>query len=177
MIRLIFLGLLVALAAGSWEDNGEVCFGAKNEQSGKFNLKSGGKLSGIEITHTAGFVSCVRLQPGRIYPTRWGCQYRTNAISMIISNKQRGVLFPNSYNTKFHGSFQETGGLRPNSSVVAFSNFMNPARVAAGEEIRVWYGEDYFNSTEGDNQGTTCGNVRTYVEALHKHRTYVETIA
>jgi len=165
MIRLICVGLLVTLVAATWKDNGEVCFGARDNKFGKFILKQTGKFQGIELKHSAGFVSCVMLNTHN-FPTRWGCGRRPKYISLVISSEQNGFLFPNTLDTKFHegGKFQEIPGFTPNSSVVAFSNFVNPMRVVEGDEIRVWYGEDFFDSTESDNMGTSCAIVRTFVQ-------------
>ncbi|XP_028519138.1 uncharacterized protein LOC110252900, partial [Exaiptasia diaphana] len=37
-----------------------------------------------------------------------------------------------------------------------------PINITAGQEYRLWYGEDFKNVSEGDNSGTACVDVHMY---------------
>lgn len=38
-------------------------------------------------------------------------------------------------------------------------SFFNPYSVQSGQELRLWYGEDVMNVSEGDNGGTACVDI------------------
>ena len=45
------------------------------------------------------------------------------------------------------------------SSELVLSFFSNPYWVSLGEELRLWYGEDFVDHNEYDNEGKACSDV------------------
>lgn len=45
------------------------------------------------------------------------------------------------------------------SPQILLSVFSDPVEITAGEELRLWYGEDLANKDEDDNEGKVCADV------------------
>ena len=45
------------------------------------------------------------------------------------------------------------------SPELILSVYSHPRWVSSGQELRLWYGEDLVNSSEGDNGGRACCDV------------------
>ena len=51
-------------------------------------------------------------------------------------------------------------GYNSNSKVLEFKNIVTPLNVSSGYEMRIWYGEDFVDKSEGDNnEEKTCVDV------------------
>lgn len=169
MIQFIYFALLVSIVDANWEDNGEICFGAKDNSFGKFTVQETGKLHAVELVHKRGYLSCIGLNiQNKIYPSRWGCTYPNfvNYVGTYITNNKDAIIFPTQKSARFHhgGNWAEVKGMNCNSTALGYSNWLNPVRVVKGDELRIWYGEDLRNSGESNNNGRSCATVRTLIE-------------
>ena len=50
-------------------------------------------------------------------------------------------------------------GYDAQSSEIIFSDFPNPLPLSSDEELRLWYEEDLKDTSEHDNNGTSCTDV------------------
>ncbi|KAL9975389.1 hypothetical protein ACROYT_G012545 [Oculina patagonica] len=133
-------------------NNGEVCFGAKDDAYGNFTMTTNGILSTLKLVYISGFVTCNNVTWP--YGSHWACKKGPN-IATIVTNMNDQVIFPQNYkNVEYL-----LPGYHANSSELVFNLLSPPLRVAAGDEYRVWYHEDFKNGTELDNDGHTCIDV------------------
>ena len=65
------------------------------------------------------------------------------------------MIFPQNYRNKVY----YLPGYHGNSTELVFDELSPPLRVAAGDEYRIWYHEDFVNRQEDDNDGHTCTDV------------------
>lgn len=123
----------------------KVCFGAKDSSYGTFKLRQSGTLTDLKLVYKSGYVSC------RSGKNHWGCGDRD--ISLLLTGTDDRVIFPKnvvSYKLPTYNANSE-------ELVINNPNY-NPV-VKAGQELRLWHGEDLKNHWEGDNHGTTCADV------------------
>ena len=138
-----------------------VCFGAKNQQFGRFfaHSVSGGKLAAVKLVHLYGYVTCDTRHIS--YWSYWGCgaYYSGDKIDVVITTATNHVLLPPSQLIVHQGAqWAKIPGYTSVSPELVLS-FFNPYSVQSGQELRLWYGEDLKNAGEWDNGGTACIDV------------------
>lgn len=102
--------------------------------------------------YISGFVTCNnRDHP---YGSHWACK-KGSRIGTIVTNATNEVIFPQNYQNKAYW----LPGYHENSSELVFNGLSPPVRVAAGDEYRIWYHEDFMDRGERDNDGHTCVDV------------------
>ena len=67
------------------------------------------------------------------------------------------VSLVNNLNLEVHGCYQ-LPGFDHNSPEIELS-LSSPIGVRAGQEFRIWYGEDLYNKQDSDNHGKSCVDV------------------
>jgi len=141
-----------------------VCFGAQGEQFGKFSVSSGGSLLAIKLVHVYGYVTCDK---NKVHHwSYWGCGAHSNLrdhVNVAITTSTNGILLPPS---QFMGTgwsqshkWSKIPGYNSLSPELVLSVFSSPPNVTSGQVLRMWYGEDLVNSSESDNEGTSCCDV------------------
>ena len=50
-------------------------------------------------------------------------------------------------------------GYDSNSSEIVFDGFSNPLYLSLGQELRLWFTEDFYNRGEHNNAGKSCADV------------------
>lgn len=150
-------------AADRWQKQNiaPVCFGAKNEEFGKFHIKTADKkLAAVKLVHLFGYVTCDKRYVS--YWSYWGCGsyfYVLGKINVVITTATKDVLLPPSQFIVHNGAkWSKVPGYNSLSPELVLSSF-SPSLVSYNQELRVWYGEDLTNALEGDNGGTTCVDV------------------
>ena len=130
-----------------------MCFGAKDDSYGNFSIHKAGKISAFKLVHRSGSVSCLSKKG-----TNWGCNYRDHIgrICTHITNTKR-VTLANFSTTNKQGCY-DLPGFHPDSSEIDL-RLSSPVGVLAGQELRIWYGEDLYNIEEDDNHGKSCVDV------------------
>ena len=138
-----------------------VCFGARDTQMGKFKVPVDGKMGGVRLVHLYGYVSCHT--PGNLPWSPWGCGYGVNQeINAVITNDKNQLLLPPAEFLSAHhpqGKWHKIPGYNSLMPVIELKVFKDPINVSAGQQLRLWYGEDLTNWTEHDNGGRTCADV------------------
>ena len=143
-----------------------MCFKAKGNQPGKFYAPTCGKLAAVKLVHLYGYVTCHNKVVS--YWSFWGCGDHPsvpNHVDAVITRSDDEVpLPPSQFNTFGKGKWSEIPGYNSNSPSLVMSAFSPPTGdVRAGDELRVWYGEDLVNWTEHDNDGEVCCDVYTLI--------------
>lgn len=126
-----------------------MCFGAKDDQFGKFVVEVGGSVKSVKLVHVSGFVRC---RKNNTSASNWGCG--RNNIDTILTRSDNTTLLPDSQETSY-----QLPGYTPNSDEIVFADLKNPLILSSGQELRIWYGEDLVNGREIDNYGTSCADV------------------
>ena len=129
-----------------------LCFGAKNDSYGKFSIHKAGKISAFKLAHRSGSVSCEKDDKG----TKWGCNAYNGKICTHMTDASN-VSLVNNLNLGVHGCYQ-LPGFDHNSPEIELS-LSSPIGVRAGQEFRIWYGEDLYNKDDSDNHGKSCVDV------------------
>ena len=132
-----------------------MCFGARDDSYGKFSIHKAGKISAFKLAHRSGSVSCL---PGADKGTNWGCSHESyiGQICTHITDASNVVLV-NNLDSSVHGCYQ-LPGFDHNSPEIELS-LSCPIGVRAGQEFRIWYGEDLYNKDDSDNHGKSCVDV------------------
>ena len=138
-----------------------VCFGARNSQYGSFDVPYGGKIAAVKLIYLSGYVTC----SGQIsHYSFWGCGDHPqvkNHVSLAITTSSNSLLMPPNEFFTFSGGagkWSELPGYKSFSPEIILPRF-SPYSVSSGQELRLWFGEDFADHTEGDNRGLVCCNV------------------
>ena len=137
-----------------------VCFGARDNKYGSFNVPYGGKIVAVKLVHLSGYVTCAVSQISHY--SFWGCDNipsLKNHVNVIITTSSNTIITPVSPFLKNHvAKFSELPGYNSFSPEIILPRF-SPHSVNSGQELRLWYGEDLTDRTESDNGGWVCCNV------------------
>ena len=126
-----------------------MCFGAKNDSYGTFNIQKTGTIFAFKLAHLSGGVTC----GAQDSITKWGCGVNLNT---HITNSSNFRLFPRNESETSPGFdpslfYRKLPGFNYDSSVIEFRFFSSAIWVHTGQEFRIWYGEDLTNRSEEDN--------------------------
>ena len=161
---------IVDFIVESWQKiNGEkpVCFGAKGNQYGSFNMTKSGRLKTMKLVHRSGWVRCNPVT-GASY---WGCthpKYGGTLMTVITDAKKNAVLPPVADLEAFKPGehvcpgvkhFYSLDGTSYKSPELVFRNLSNLLSVSRNQELQIWYGQDWKKCVESDNSGKTCVDV------------------
>lgn len=138
-----------------------VCFGARNNQYGSFKAPVSGRVIAVKLVHLYGFVTCHKFNPN--YWSFWGCGHGlVDLVNVVITTSSNNIFLPPSQFMKFAhsaGKWAKVPGYNSFSPEIVLSRFSTAFYVHAGHSLRLWYGEDLVNYTEGDNDGRVCADV------------------
>ena len=127
-----------------------VCFGAKDDQFGRFDVEVGGYVEAVKLVHASGFLSCSPFLPAY----NWGCEEEDDKLQILITAFNDTILLPESQE-----HFYVLPGYTVRSKEIVFTGLKNPLLLSSGQELRIWNGEDLLNEGDWDNGATTCTNV------------------
>ena len=119
----------------------------------------------MKLVHKSGSVKC----SPRDSASYWGCTnqqgYGNNGLMTIITNSKREAFLPPTedlrahfvYNDKMH--FYSLNGSTHRSSELVFHDLPNKVSVSRGQDLQIWYGQDWIDWSEENNSGITCVDV------------------
>ena len=110
--------------------------------------------------HLYGYVSCDTRYS--IHWSYWGCAYHggiKQRVSVAITTSGNHILLPASQLAPDPALWTTILGYDSQSPELVLSFFSHPRSMTSGEELRLWYGEDFSGITEGDNGGRVCCDV------------------
>ena len=130
-----------------------VCFGAKNDDFGRFRIEFGGSLNAVKLVHVSGGVKCSNVWLAGT--SKFGCASESSEnIHTVITTSNDEILLPESKETVYI-----LPGNERESEEIVFAEISTPLLLSSGQELRIWYGEDLINEHDGDNSGNHCVNV------------------
>ncbi|XP_078351470.1 uncharacterized protein LOC144636179 isoform X2 [Oculina patagonica] len=160
---LIFLGLtcrdVTGQAQATWlkVNTSPVCFGAKGNKYGAFNMPFQGDLAAIRLVNLHGYVSCNA--QSKNYWSYWGCgSYNADQTNVVITDDTNTVVLPPAQLILNSSKWAIIPGYNAVSPELVMS-FFSPKTVKSGQQFRLWYGEDLMKHGEGDNGGRACIDV------------------
>ena len=144
-------------------NNGPVCFGTRDDRYGAFHVTKTGSVKAMKLVHRSGSVKCHADYP----PTFWSCSnvnyYESNTFMTIITNAKREALLPSSENLKTRSSgekeFYTLDGVNQRSPELILGNLSRPLNLLKDQQLQIWYGQDWVDSSEDNNSGTTCVDI------------------
>ena len=139
-----------------------VCFGARDDTHGVFNIAESGSIYTFKLVHRNGSLSCTWKDPA----SNWGCTYfgyGDQKLNTVITFKNGTVLLLAEYARLTAGRCgyfsYKIEGVDVNSRELVFNFLPTPLPVSVGQEFHVWYGGDLINCGEHNNSGETCVDV------------------
>ena len=139
-------------------NTGPVCFGARDDSYGAFNIPESGVIYTFKLIHLSGSVKCNRKYP----PCYWGCdnpEFGDTRLLTVITFKNRSALLLADYKKVNCDSPYKIEGVGVNETELRFNNLPSPISVSVGDEFQIWYGQDLKDCYERDNSGQTCADV------------------
>ena len=133
--------------------DGPVCFGAKNNSYGKFDLHTSGGIAALKLTHISGAVSNGRNNGG----ANWGSPSRK--IRTIVTNERNKVLLPENYHLFYPNAYTLEGYRSTSPEIVFRLASVSPAHDPVTKVLKIWFVEDLFDYSQKDNSGETCADV------------------
>ena len=141
-----------------------VCFGAKGDSFGTFEIHKPGDIYRLKLVHRSGYVNCAF---SRAFYTKWGCglKHLSKKLNIHITDEKDTRIFPANVDgslgldVRFYYTLP---GFDENSTEIVFDSTPTPLSVVAGQKFRIWYGEDLAGKDEGDNDGTSCTDVYAF---------------
>ena len=111
-------------------------------------------MTAFKLIHLSGAVTCDKNREETY--AFWGCPYVFNKLDMmiVITNLSNYLLLPEDKRFPYR-----IPGYHANSSELVFHDLLTPLPVTSGQELRLWYSEDWNDQYEVDNDGTTCADV------------------
>ena len=132
-----------------------VCFGTRDNSYGSFQYNKKVFVKRFMLVHRSGWVTCDK----RLSNTKsfWGCgdhgRLTVSFLNAVITDSSNKVLAPSAAASS--PGWYKLPGYTSRSSVLMLCG---PHKHVVGE-LRLWYGEDLYGSTEADNAGRTCADV------------------
>ena len=139
-------------------NTGPVCFGARDNSYGAFNIKESGVIRTFKLVHLSGSLKCRTTLP----PSYWGCDhpsYGDTRLLTVLTFKNRSALLLADYRRKGCFYRYKIEGAGVNETELRFNNLPSPISVSVGDEFQIWYGQDLNNCSEHNNSGQTCADV------------------
>ena len=150
---------------GDWQkiNMQPVCFGARDNQYGALLITKSGHLKTMKLAHKSGSLKCNQDDAA----SYWGCThvagYGSNALMTIITNADGEAVLPPAGDLKASdvniNHFYSLDGTTHTSSELVFPDLANKVSVSRGQELQIWYEQDWIDYTEDNNSGTTCVDV------------------
>ena len=143
-----------------------VCFGARDNKYGAFNVTKGGRIRRMKLVRKSGSIKCNPYQSA----SYWGCtnpaHYGNDGLITVITNANNEAVLPSVEDMqgaindcddkKFVYSLDGTSHSSPE---LVFRDLPNYLPVSRNQELQIWYGQDWVDCSEADNSGQTCVNV------------------
>ncbi|XP_078374815.1 uncharacterized protein LOC144658282 [Oculina patagonica] len=140
-----------------------VCFGARGNKYGTFNIKESGLVYTFKLVHSSGSLACNKDLPF----SYWGCDhpsYGDERLLTVIRYPNKTALLLANYlrddsdcGLKYY--LYQLAGIGVNSTELVFNKLLTPLSVSVGQEFHIWYGQDLTDCTEYNNAGQTCADV------------------
>jgi len=146
------------------QNTSPVCFSSKGDKYGKFFLSHTGEIKNFRLVHISGGVTVFS-----VYPGNWGTNYpplfNNDNLEVYIVNAARQKVYPTKDMKIYpeHYTYHyRLPGQKNMDPQLTLSDFSPPLSVTAGQELRLFFAQDFMNIAETDNIGTSCADVYAY---------------
>ena len=144
-------------------NNDPVCLGARDNQYGAFTVTKSGLVKAMKLVHRNGSIQCNPIDP----PTFWSCSYvnvyPNNSFMTIITNSNRKPLLPSQEKLQLGQCskryYYVLEGVNQGSPELILGNLSRPLNLLKGQQLQIWYGQDWVGCSEHNNNGTTCVDI------------------
>ncbi|XP_022778908.1 uncharacterized protein LOC111320519 [Stylophora pistillata] len=158
------------MGTGKRINDAPVCFGAKNDGYGSFNVTKSGQLKTMKLLHRSGQIKC----NSHTAVSYWGCthqRYADKKLMTFITNDKRETMFPPGHGLEAFRKgdphiicldikhFYTLEGANHTSPELVFPDPSSPVSVSRDQELQIWYGQDWKGCGEKDNSGEVCVDV------------------
>ena len=136
-----------------------MCFSARGNQYGTFYTPLPGKVAAVKLVYLYGYVTCQKYNADNW--SFWGCGLRMKDLVNVVVTRSNNhmILPPNQFIGSRAGKWCKLPAYDSFSPEIVLSFFSNPLTLSSHTQLRLWYGEDLVNYTEGDNDGRVCADV------------------
>ena len=144
-----------------------MCFGARDDSYGVFNVTQGGYIGALKLVHLYGVLRCYPGSP----ISYWGCissYYGDKTLMTFISHPdERSILLPRPNTTQMGGPWggcdndfiYKLDRFNDVSPEVIFNTTSDPLQVSLDQQFWIWFGQDFADCSEGNNRGESCVDV------------------
>ena len=166
---MLFFRLNLILESWQKVNTEPVCFGAKNNNYGAFNITKSGLLKTMKLVHKSGSVKCNK-NPASYWGCRYAPLYGNNGLMTIITNAKKEAILPPAGDLIAHGScnknqhFYSLDGVTHTSREHVYRDLPDKVSVSRKQEMQIWYGQDWIDCSEDENSGTTCVDVYAWYD-------------
>ena len=140
-----------------------VCFGARDNKYGAFNVTKTGRVRTMKLVRRRGTIRCNTENDASYWGCRFSRIYANNTSLTIITNSKREAIIPPHEELEGHDQckqhFYFLEGFAHNSSELRFRNLSSPLSLFRHQDLQIWYGQDFADCSEDNNSGTTCVDV------------------
>ena len=139
-------------------NTGPVCFGARDDSYGAFNISESGVIHTFKLVHLSGSISC---NPN-FSPSYWGCVnpwFEDRRLLTVLTFKNKSALLLANYKKKDCDYSYKIEGVGVNETELRFNNLPSPISVSVGDKFQIWYTQDLYYCSEDNNSGQTCADV------------------
>ncbi|XP_044165850.1 uncharacterized protein LOC122949866 [Acropora millepora] len=145
-------------------NNNPVCFGARDDRYGAFHVTKTGVVKSIKLVHRNGSIKCNPDYPS----TFWSCSninyYPSNTFMTVITNAKKQALLPSVENIKAYGCNGKKDsyvldGVNQGSPELILGNLSRPLSLLKDQQLQIWYGQDWVDCSENNNNGTSCVDI------------------
>ena len=142
-----------------------VCYGGKGSSFGLFKVDKDLLIHKVRFVYRSGGVFCISGAGKRA--GYFGCPYQTtwDYFAIFLTDSKNTVIVPAP--PVFFGSslsgWYRVHGHKTFATTLTLSAGTSAFGLKAGQELRVWNGEDLFNFAEDNNSGNTCTDVYVLV--------------
>jgi len=157
---------ILARCEGNWQkiNTDPVCFGARDNKYGAFNITKSGLLKTMKLVHKSGSIKCNQDFPA----SYWGCTtspyYINDSLMTIITNTKKEAILPPAVDLKSNNAnkndfFYNLNGTTHTTPELVFRDLAIELSVARSQEFQIWYGQDWKDLSEDNNSGQSCVDV------------------
>ena len=123
-----------------------ICFDARNNQFGSFNVPCNGTLASVKLVHVDGYVKCDRRKR-----SFWGCTQDPKNVNVEIKDANIPILPSREFLVDERDgkkAFRIPGYNSLSTELVLSASVSNPPKVTKGQRLRLSLREDSLSSHE-----------------------------
>ena len=140
-----------------------VCFGARDNKYGAFNMTKTGRVRTMKLVRRKGTIWCNT----KLDPSYWGCRHsnyaKTTSLTIITNSKREAIIPPHEELQASNGCNKPycylLEGFAHNSPELRFRSLSSPLSLLRYQELQIWFGQDFVDCSEDNNGGSTCVDV------------------